>query len=70
MRIAIALVVCALLALIAFVVNKERTRGQGRVRATITSSEPVLTISTGERVDIEAHVGNAGLTIVEFTADF
>ncbi len=34
--------------------------GDGRVR----------TISRGERVDIESHISDAGVTIVEFTADW
>lgn len=34
------------------------------------SPEKIQTISTGERVDLAAHMPDAGRTVVEFTADW
>lgn len=45
--------------------NKGRTAGPGAHEGTA-----VLTISTGEAVDIDANVPRRGLVIVEFTADW
>jgi hypothetical protein len=49
---------------------RERGRNLRSKAPSIDESAEVATISTGERVDIGAHVPRQGLTIVEFTADF
>lgn len=55
---------------IGFMAMRERGRTLRSHAARIDESADVATISTGERVDIDAHVPRQGLTIVEFTAEF
>ena len=69
MKALIAVVVALVLGLVGFVVvhesNKQRSSGP-----VVDEFAVSAVISTGERVDIDAHVPRQGLTIVEFTADF
>ncbi|MGE3172109.1 MAG: hypothetical protein AB7O97_05735 [Planctomycetota bacterium] len=68
MKALIAAVVALVLGMAAFVVIHER--GKDRGAATRGADARVLTISTGEQVDVEAHVRPDGATLVEFTAEF
>lgn len=70
MRVLIAAAVLFVLGTVGFVVLRERGKTRVATGAASDSSADVATISTGDRVDIEAHVPRQGLTIVEFTADF
>lgn len=70
MRALIAIAVLVVLGTVGAVVMHERGKNRGPVGPRIDEGAVVATISTGERVDIEAHVPRQGLTIVEFTADF
>ena len=69
MKLLIAAAVLLVLGTVGVVVLHERGKAHGHGPAS-DASAAVATISTGDRVDIEAHVPRRGLTIVEFTADF
>tara|TARA_R110002072_G_scaffold46591_10_gene129160 strand:- start:175461 stop:175676 length:216 start_codon:yes stop_codon:yes gene_type:complete len=71
MRILLALIACALLGLVGFVVVKEQQRGS--LPASVgggASDQAVATISTGEAIDVASRIPTDGLTIVCFSADF
>ena len=68
MKVMIALSACAVLAMGAVVVCHERPAAAGPAPAQ--SLADVVTVSTGQRVDLARHVPRSGFTIVEFTADF
>ena len=70
MRIIIAAAILLVVGMVGFVVMSERGRANRLRTPRIDEGAEVATISTGERVDIDAHVPRQGLTIVEFTADF
>jgi hypothetical protein len=70
MKILIAIVAAVVLGMVGLVVHHESGK-RGRTAGTsVDEGAEVATISTGEPVDIEAHVPRQGLTIVEFTAEF
>jgi hypothetical protein len=69
-RFLIAAAILLAVGIVGFVVMNERGRANRLRTARIDEGVQVATISTGERVDIDAHVPRQGLTIVEFTADF
>ena len=48
----------------------EAVKAQNEGDLAADTGAVVATVSTGQRVDIEAHVARQGLTIVEFTAEF
>jgi hypothetical protein len=70
MRYVIGLVVVAALLLIGMVAHRSLNRGQPKASPVAASTEKVLTISTGEKVDIARHAVQSGFTLVEFTAEF
>ena len=74
MRSLIIALVCAVLAMMAVVGIKEGRRvslpAPEASQANPNSEGKIVTISTGEKVDIEAHVPKTGLTVIEFRADF
>lgn len=70
MRVLLVLAVLLVLGMAGVVVVHERGKTRNARGPAIDPDAVVATISTGERVDIEAHVARRGLTIVEFTADF
>ena len=71
MRILLALIACAILGLVGFVVVKEQQRSSLPVSVGgVASDEAVATISTGEAVDVASRIAPDGLTIVCFSADF
>lgn len=75
MRILIVLAsVLALLivGVVGFVVHRESQRGAtGNPSAgTLATALPIATISTGDRVDVAAHIPRDGYTVVMFTGDF
>ncbi|HEX6810911.1 MAG TPA: hypothetical protein VF384_04735 [Planctomycetota bacterium] len=70
LKVAIAVVTALVLGSVAFVVRHEQQKPR-RLKAPVAGeAEEVATITTGERVDLDAHVPRTGLTIVEFTAAF
>ena len=71
MRNLVIAVVCAVLAMMAVVGIKEGRRADlPELQPTQTVDQDIATISTGEKVDIEEHVPQTGLTVIAFTADF
>ncbi|HLQ36253.1 MAG TPA: hypothetical protein VK348_00525 [Planctomycetota bacterium] len=69
MKAIIALVVALVLGMVGLVVHQQTHKV--RIRPTVVNEDVVVeTISTGEQVDIDAHVPGKGLTIVEFSAAF
>ncbi|MFT7536226.1 MAG: hypothetical protein ACI85K_002180 [Hyphomicrobiaceae bacterium] len=71
MRILLALIACALIGLVGFVVMKEQQRGAVPAGPRgIPTTAAIDTVSNGEAVDIASIVPASGLTIVCFSADF
>lgn len=64
----------ALALMVGFVAWRQVTRParppSAAVAKTTLAPGSIHTISTGERVDLAAHLPEAGLTVVEFTADW
>ncbi|HLU37829.1 MAG TPA: hypothetical protein VK081_00495 [Planctomycetota bacterium] len=70
MRVLLVTAVLLVLGLVGVVVVHEQGK-TSRGRSTEAGTTAVVaTISTGGKVDIDAHVAPRGLTIVEFTAGF
>jgi hypothetical protein len=70
LKAAIAAVAALILGSVAFVVHHEKQKQRPPRGPAALEQEQIATISTGERVDLDAHVPSSGLTVVEFTADF
>lgn len=66
-----AAVVVGLMVAVAAWKQVSRPRSEPAPRATAAfSPEKIQTISTGEEVDLVAHMPASGRTVVEFTADW
>ena len=59
----------ALAGFVGFVAHHESKKTRGPAAGSADDAE-VSTISTGQRVDVDAHIAAKDLTIVEFTAEF
>lgn len=70
MKVLIALVAVLVLGTIGMVIYHESSRGPRIMVAAIDENESMVTISKGEKVDVESHVASKGVTIVEFYAVF
>lgn len=63
--------VCLLvLGMVGLVVHKERNRAPREARPAVDEVQDVVTISHGERVEVERHIASKGLTLVEFYGEF
>jgi hypothetical protein len=70
MKALIAVVVAVVLGMAGLVVHHEMGKRGRAVGPAIDEGAEVATISTGDPVDVAAHVPRQGLTIIEFTAEF
>lgn len=69
MKLLITVFSLLLLGAAGFIVHREEGKARAR-RSVPQDSAKVVTISTGERTDIQTHVPPQDLVVVEFTADF
>jgi len=68
LRIAIGVVVALMIGSVAFVIHHEKNKTRPPREQVADEADQIVTISTGDRVDVDARVPRSGLTIVEFTA--
>ena len=66
----IAFVCLLVLGMVGLVMHKEMNRTPREARPAVDEVQDVVTISHGERVEVERHIASKGLTLVEFYADF
>jgi hypothetical protein len=69
-KVLIALLVVLVLGTVGMVIHHEVSRGPRIKVAAVDENESMVTISKGEKVDIESHVASKGITIVEFYGVF